>query len=96
MVYFVACIKTGKSKKVQFYREYIQEVKPIVEEFGGRYIVRSDKITHLSGKWNPERVIIIEWDSREQLEQCFSSEEYRRIAEKRENNVESEAIVVEG
>lgn len=96
MVYFIACIKMEKNGVIQPYRDYIWEVKPIVEKFGGRYIVRSDKITALSETWNPKRVIIIEWDSREQLEQCFSSKEYCRIAGKRENSVDSAAIIVEG
>ena len=96
MVYFIACIKKEKNEDIQPYQEYIREVKPIVEKSGGRYIVRSDKILTLSETWNPERVIIIEWDSREQLEQCFSSKEYCRIAGKRENSVDSAAIIVEG
>ncbi|MDE7061811.1 MAG: DUF1330 domain-containing protein [Lachnospiraceae bacterium] len=96
MVYFIACIKTDINGKPQRYQEYIREVEPIVKRFGGRYMVRSDRVTNLSEDWKPDRVIIIEWDSREQLEQCFRSEEYQKIAGKRENSVDSKAIIVEG
>lgn len=96
MVYFIACIETDIDGKPQRYQEYIREVEPIVKRFGGRYIVRSDKVTNLSEDWKPDRVIIIEWDSREQLERCFDSKEYRKIAGKRENSVDSKAIIVEG
>ena len=96
MVYFIACIKIKEGGEARLYREYIREVKPIVEQFGGTYLARSDKITHLSDDWNPDRVIMIAWDSKEQLEKCFSSGEYRRIAVKREHSVDSKAILVEG
>lgn len=95
MVYFIATIYTDEEKDRADYESYIKEVKPIVERFGGRYLVRSDKVQALSGKWNPERVVLIEWESKEQLQRCFSSKEYREISGKRENSVDSRAIIVE-
>lgn len=95
MVYFIATIYTDEKKDRADYESYIKEVKPIVEGFGGRYLVRSDKVQALSGKWNPERVVLIEWESKEQLQRCFSSEEYKAISGKRENSVDSRAIIVE-
>lgn len=96
MVYFIACIRMNDSNENSSYMEYIREVKPIVEQFGGRYLIRSDKIMALSEKWRPDRVIVIEWDSKSRLEECFSSEIYLAIAGKRERAVESSAIIVEG
>lgn len=96
MVYFVVTVYTDKSSDKREYESYIREVKPIVESFGGRYLVRTDDVIPLSEKWKPDRVIIIEWESREQLETCFDSAEYRRIAAKRENSVDSRAIIVGG
>lgn len=95
MVYFIATIYTDLKKDRTDYEVYIEKVKPIVEHFGGRYLARTDKVTALSKKWNPERVVLIEWESREQMERCFSSEEYRAICSKRENSVDSRAIVIE-
>lgn len=95
MVYFIACIRMNDNSKNSSYMEYIREVKQIVEQFGGRYLVRSDKVTALSKKWKPDRVIVIEWDSKRQMEECFSSGTYRAIAGKRERAVESSAIIVE-
>lgn len=70
-------------------------VKPIVERYGGRYLIRSDKVEALQEQWQPDRVIVIAWDTKEQMETCFLSEEYRSIAEKREKTVDSRAIIVE-
>lgn len=95
MFYFIVTIHSDNIEEINDYQEYIELVKPIVESYGGRYLVRSNKITALQNKWIPDRVIIIEWKTGEQLEACFSSEEYRAIAGKRENSVDSRAIIVE-
>ena len=73
----------------------IKAVKPIVSIYHGKYITRSEKITALSSVWRPDRVIVIEFDTREQLERCFGSEEYQQIAFLRESSVDSRAIIVE-
>lgn len=95
MVYFVATIFLDKKEDLRDYLEYIDLVKPIVTKYHGRYIARSEKITALSKDWSPDRVIIIEFDSKEQLDRCFSSEEYKRIAMLREKSVDSKAIIIE-
>lgn len=95
MVYFVVTIYYDEKKDRKDYLEYINAVKSIVSKYHGRYIVRSEKITALSSEWSPNRVIIIEFDTREQLEMCFSSEEYKQIAFLRENSVDSKAIIIE-
>lgn len=83
-------------KDITPYKEYIKEVKPIVERFGGRYLARTEKIVPLSDLWKPDRVIVIEFPSRERLDACFSSEEYGKVKGKREQSVDSRAIIVEG
>lgn len=95
MVYFVVTVNYDEAKDIENYTRYIENVKPIVEKYHGRYMARSEKITALNKEWSPNRVIIIEFDTREQLDKCFSSEEYRKIAFMRENSVDSRAIIVE-
>lgn len=94
MVYFVATIFFDKNKGHE-YSEYTEMVVPIIEKYNGRYIIRSEKITPLGKAWSPNRVIIIEFDTRKHLEECFASEEYRKIAYLRENFVDSNAIIIE-
>lgn len=95
MVYFVATIFFDKKEDLMEYREYIDLVKPIVNKYQGRYLTRSENITALSKEWKPDRVIIIEFDSKEQLNKCFLSEEYTRIAILREKAVNSKAIIAQ-
>lgn len=78
------------------YDEYIRLVKPIVEKYGGKYLVRTENVTSLSDKRTPNRAIVIEFASKEQLNKCFSSDEYKAIMSKRTNSVDSRAIIAEG
>ena len=96
VVYFIVTIYTDKNQGRGSYDEYIQEVRPLVEAYGGTYIVRSDNVTPLDERWKPARVIVIEWESRRDLERCLKSEAYKKIVSKRENSVDSRAVIVEG
>lgn len=95
MVYFIVTVYTDKNQGRGEYEEYIREVRPLVEAYGGTYIVRSDNVTPLDERWKPARVIVIEWENRRNLERCLKSEAYRRIVSKRENSVDSRAVIVE-
>lgn len=58
MVYFVVTTYFDNEKNNEAYLEYIRAVKPIVNKYHGRYIVRSEKITALNLDWCPNRIII--------------------------------------
>lgn len=45
--YFIVDTYIDENKGRGLYDEYIQKVKPIVEGFGGEYLVRSEQITSL-------------------------------------------------
>ena len=40
------------------------------------------------------RYVMIWFPDRESIDRCFSSEEYRRIMSKRENTVDSQAVII--
>ena len=95
MTYFIINIKIPDPDKRRDYDEYIEKVKPVVEKFGGRYIVRSERITALSDSWKPDRIIVIRFTDKEQIYAWLSSLEYNAIAGLRAGSVESEAVIVE-
>ena len=77
------------------YMEYVKKVPPIVKKFGGRYLARGENITILSGTWHPERIILLEFDNSEQVNNWFKSREYAEIASLRENSTITNAIMIE-
>jgi uncharacterized protein (DUF1330 family) len=78
------------------YSQYMRGVSAVVQEHGGRYIARGGDITPLAGGWNPQRVIIIEFDSLQAAQNCFNSPDYKQLAPLREASTTCKAIFVEG
>ena len=94
--YFMVDTYIDEEKGRGQYDEYIQQVKPIVENFGGEYLARTEHITSLHPQRRPQRVILIRFPSRQALDDCFGSEVYRNIMKKRMDSVDARAVVVEG
>ena len=80
----------------ELYSKYVEKVPEVIGKYGGRYLVRGGKVTPLSGSWKPERIIVIEFETIEQLQKCFKSTEYLELAPLREQSTISKSIVVDG
>ena len=93
--FFIVDTYIDKNKGRGSYDDYIEQVKPIVESYGGEYLARSENVTALSPLRKPDRVIIVRFQSREKLDACFASDEYRRIMHERTDSVDARAIIVE-
>ncbi|MEQ8176385.1 MAG: DUF1330 domain-containing protein [Syntrophomonadaceae bacterium] len=78
------------------YLQYIEKARPIVERHGGEYIIRGGEITPLFGDWNPERIILIRFPSRENISQCFGSDEYLQVAALREDSTITRSVILDG
>lgn len=63
--YFIVDVYINKEKRRGQYDDYIAKVIPIVESYGGQYLARSENITSLSALRKPDRVIIIQFPTRE-------------------------------
>ncbi len=86
------------------YQKYREAVEPLIEKYGGKYKVRSGGMAYdpdpdrmiipVEGNWNPNRFIITEWESMEQLQIFSASEEYKAVAKLRENAAFTKSIIV--
>ena len=93
--FFIVDTYIDKNKGRGSYDDYIEQVKPIVESYGGEYLARTENVTALSPLRKPDRVIIIRFQSREKLDACFASDEYRRIMHERTDSVDARTVIVE-
>ena len=93
--FFIVDTYIDKNKGRGSYDDYIDQVKPIIESYGCEYLARSENVTALSPLRKPDRVIIIRFPSREKLDACYASDEYRRIMHERANSVDARAVIVE-
>ena len=41
------------------YDQYIEEVRPMVEQYGGAYLLRTEQVTGISAERQPQRLIVI-------------------------------------
>ena len=94
--YFIANIYISDKSKPKEYSCYIDLVKPIVEKYGGEYLVRTDEITYLTDDYTPDRIIIIRFKDSHSLNKCFNSKEYKKIENKRKYFVISKAVTMGG
>ena len=78
------------------YEEYRKLVPPLIEKYGGRYLVRGGEITPVDGDWDLHRVVILEFPTVERATELFSSEEYAPVAEIRHRAAVSKIFMVEG
>ena len=77
--------------------EYVQNVTPLVESCGGRYLARTSKIERLEGdRRTPQVFLIIEWPSREAAMAFYESEEYTPYRESRLRGSKNEFLLVAG
>ena len=93
--FFIVDTYIDKNKGRGSYDDYIEQVKPIVESYGGEYLARSENVTALSPLRKPDRVIIVRFQSREKLDACVASDEYRRIMHERTDSVDARTVIVE-
>ena len=77
-------------------REYIDKVKPIVEKFGGEYLVRAGEYKVIDGEWQYPRTVIIKFSSYEKALEWYNSEEYQPVKPIRLTNSVANGIIIKG
>ena len=78
-------------------REYVQNVTPMVERYGGRYLSRTGRIEKLEGERTPAQImVLVEWPSREAAMTFYDSDEYRPYRERRVGGARNEFVLVPG
>ena len=76
------------------YKKYIELARPILESYGAEYILQSGNII-ASKDWDAARIVIIRFDSKAKMDECFQSPEYQEIVPLREGSIESRFVMVE-
>jgi uncharacterized protein (DUF1330 family) len=91
--YLVVDARVTDAERILRYRELASVA---VHRYGGRYLVRGGAIETLEGDWKPERIVIVEFDSRDAVRRFYDSPEYRAAREAREGAAEFDMLLVEG
>ncbi len=83
-------------KDVKAFEPYKQPTADSVAQYGGKFIVQSSNHQVLEGKWNPMRLVVIEFPSLEAARRWYGSPEYRTVLPIRLQHAVSNMLLVEG
>jgi uncharacterized protein (DUF1330 family) len=76
--------------------EYKARVAPLVERYGGRYVVLGGTVDLVEGQWRPTFPVMIEFPSIDRAHEWYASDEYRHLRALRLSAVKSNAVFMEG
>jgi len=78
------------------FMEYVRQVPAFVEKHGGQYRVRGGEPESQEGSWQPQRLVIIEFPSKDDALAFLNDPDYQPIAAIRHAAASTSLIVAEG
>ena len=78
------------------FRPYVSAIPAFIEKHGGRYIVRGVEPTVMEGDWAPERVVILEFPSRENAKAFLDDPDAQALFDVRHKTTNSKLVLVDG
>jgi len=76
--------------------EYRARVKPVVERFGGRYLVIGGPFEVVEGSYQPVFPVMIQFPSLDDARRWYNSEEYRELKQLRLGATVGNAVFMAG
>ena len=84
-------------KNINEYKKYMEKVKPMIESYGGEYLIRGGEIDSLeTNLWKPTRIVLVEFPSMNLAMEWYNSDEYKPYKKIRFENATSNILMVEG
>ena len=93
VAYLIADITVQKPDQ---FMEYVRQVPAFVEKHGGQYRVRGGEPQGQEGNWQPQRMVIIKFPSREDALAFLNDPDYQPVAAIRHASADTKLIVVDG
>jgi len=88
--YLIANIDVTDPAKFEEYRE---KVVPLIEKFGGRYLVRGGDVRRLEGSLPLHRLVVLEFPTLEAAQRFYDSAEYQPILKLRLDSTRSDVCL---
>ena len=82
---------------VDAYEIYKSKVTPIIEKFGGEYLVRGGAHEVLENDlWSPTRMVMVRFPDKKSALDFIHSDEYAPVKKMRRDNSDGTVLIVEG
>ena len=75
---------------------YVEAIPAFIAKHGGRYIVRGVEPTVMEGDWSPERMVILEFPSRENAKAFLDDPDAQALFAVRHRTTDSRLVLVDG
>ena len=84
-------------KNINEYKKYMEKVKPMIESYGGEYLIRGGEIDSLeTNLWKPTRIVLVKFPSKKLAMEWYNSDEYKPYKKIRFENATSNILMVKG
>jgi uncharacterized protein (DUF1330 family) len=91
--YFVAQIKINNSDE---YEKYLDKFDDIFSQYKGEYLAIDESPTLLEGNWNYTKSVLIKFNSKQDFENWYYSDDYQLILKHRLKASKCDTILIEG
>jgi uncharacterized protein (DUF1330 family) len=81
---------------VEGFTPYRENVPAVIGRHGGRFLVRGAQPKSVEGGWSPERMVIIEFPTRQNAEQFLADPDFRDLSKIRRRTTTSKLVLVDG
>ncbi|MBW8189791.1 DUF1330 domain-containing protein [Neiella marina] len=78
------------------YQQYVQQITPTVAACGGRYLACDADIQVLSGDWQPNRLVMMEFPDKATAEHWATCREYAPIHALRNRYAKANMVIIDG
>jgi len=78
------------------FREYIEKIPEFIKKHSGRYVVQGVEPELMEGDWKPERVVVIEFPSKNNAREFLQDPDAQSLFTLRHKTTTSQLILVDG
>lgn len=83
-------------KDLRGFLPYAEAIPAFIEKHGGRYVVRGVEPTVMEGDWTPERMVILEFPSRDHAQAFLADPDAQSLFALRHRTTDSKLVLVDG
>jgi len=77
------------------YNSYKELTPATVSAFGGKFVLRGNPVTVLEGDWNHQRLVMLQFPTKEKAEAWYNSEEYQHAKSVRAGAAKANFLLTE-
>ena len=78
------------------YQEYARQVPHFIDKYNGTYVIRGGEVISQEGDWQPQRLIVIAFPSKQHATAFLEDPGYQPVAAIRHQSATTKMVLAEG